>query len=205
MSINYNNIIFIDNSEEPNDDTLNFIKNLLDKYSSNEIDFKRIPDAIKAPVRKYKTFQELVDDTPEIESSNFLFGGHGKPKSLLLNGENFYDEHSFTVGPKKLFAFSCKSGKDLGKSFDKITDRHFIGFDSILAFDNDKDFVEWMQTVYHPALTHFFSESTVIEETRSEIKAKLKQALNYYESLKNEDTFWKKMCLAGMLKSICHY
>jgi hypothetical protein len=191
-------IIYISESNNPNDETIKYIKKLLDAYEDKNSNFKKFSFPGQSA-----SFEDLVNADSAVTDSVFLFGGHGTDKALWAKGEVFYDEDSFNLGPKSLFAFCCDAGSEIGKSFAEKTNGSFYGFNSFLAFDANPDFYKWMQEIFYPVISRLFHDETVSQELYTMTKNKLQEAHDYYES--NASDFWIEMCLAQMIKSLCIY
>lgn len=189
------NLICISNDKD--DDTIEFIKNLLSEFENEDINFEKL-----LVETNYSTYKDLENEGINIKDCVLIFGGHGRYDSLWANKKIFYDETIFESGPRTLFAFSCYSGRELRKIFEKCRENSFLGFDSVIAFDKDPGFIEWMKIVFFPAISELFHNSNVVE-VHKKTKAKLEDALDFYfEDSSAGSTFLIEMCLVGMLKSL---
>lgn len=199
-----NNLCVICISNDSNDETIKFIKKLLEGYSNDEVNFKKI--IIENPTISYK---DLIENNVNIQNSTFIFGGHGSKDTLWVSEKVFYNENLFNLGPKCLFAFSCYSGKELGVSFTKNKENSFLGFNSLLAFNQDDEgplFYDWMKDAFYPVITKLFQMGFVSNDIYLMAKNKLEKILHdNYEDESIEMSFFDELCLIRTMKSLCYY
>lgn len=187
-------IVYFD--DDVKDETIKFIKNLLDNYQDEKIKFKKLSAKNQPTV-----YKDLVKKDSNISDSVFVFGGHGAPKALLVKKSRFYDENSFELGPKCLFAFCCSAAEELGISFANKKNGSFLGFNKKLAFDEDNIFIEWMQKAFYPVISEIFNKESVSEDAYSKAIDELYKAYEYYIG----ENFLRELCVVGMLHSIRRY
>ena len=178
------------------DETIQFIKELMNTYQATGIKVKKM-----LAKNQNESFKKLVNRNNNISYSIFVFGGHGKPDALWAKKQIFYNDRFFELGPKCLFAFCCHSARELGKSFAEMKPESFLGFNSYLPFDADDDFLKRMQEIFHPVISEIFRNGIVSESVYSIAKKELKDAERYY---KNRD-FLKALCFGVMSNSLRRY
>lgn len=181
-------------------------------------------DAAGPVIRKVDITVAL--DKARSGSSLAIFCGHGTPDALLgppiedpqgaeliSNGVGkhspIYDRGMTVIGPSSLFAFCCKAGRELGRTFATISSRAFMGYEDDLPLDlmNVECIHAWKKIV-HAICTDLVRDGGIRPEHETALRGYYESALRYFrdeEGRTNPERIEMQMYILRHLKLLCLY
>lgn len=143
-----------------------------------------------------------------------IFLGHGVPDALLgapeksgshardYGGEKheaIYDLELINMVPSALFAFSCRSGLELGKRFCLIEGRNFLGYVDYVPLDViNKECAQTWKTIVGTISSEIIRDRDVLPKHETRLKDLYYEALMYFhqhQGKNNDEAFLMMMYL----------